>query len=247
MTDQWLPSVVVASNGVVGVLFYDRRNDPANNLDIDAYLAMSTDGGQTLLPNQRITATSFPPAINFNPGVNPTYMDDYNQMVAVGTRFYVVRGDNRNFVNQRPDPNAYFAVVGIEDCYVRDNPADDGTVHSTAGRAWQSPNIHPETRPIIFDTPTPVHLQVHNRRVGDAADVMVCLYWTDPTTHAPAGGVAAGPHLRRDNSLAVRNAHVQAAGGEGPVRFPFFIVDDPEEFWLADLVIDPATSPRGSA
>ena len=45
--DQWMPSVAVTSNGVIGIIFYDRRNDP-NNFDIDLYLALSKDGGRLI-------------------------------------------------------------------------------------------------------------------------------------------------------------------------------------------------------
>jgi hypothetical protein len=107
-TDQWMPSVAVASNGVVGVMFYDRRNDP-NNLNIDIYLALSNDSGVTFQPNQRITTASFPPAVNFDPAIAANYMGDYNQIVASGTNFYMAWGDNRDIVNGRNDPNVYFA------------------------------------------------------------------------------------------------------------------------------------------
>src|SRR5579863_2069672 len=53
-TDQWAPSVAVASNGVVGVMFYDRRNDPAN-LNIDVYLVMSTNVGRSARQFERLS------------------------------------------------------------------------------------------------------------------------------------------------------------------------------------------------
>jgi hypothetical protein len=110
VTDQWMPSLAVTSTGVVGIMFYDRRNDQANNLNIDIYLALSRVGGATILPNQRITTVSFPPAVNFDPAIATNYMGDYNQMVAVGNRFYLAWGDNRDLVGARNDPNVYFAV-----------------------------------------------------------------------------------------------------------------------------------------
>jgi hypothetical protein len=109
-TDQWMPSVAVASNGVVGVMFYDRRNDPTDNLNIDVYLAVSSDGGVTFQPNECITSTSFPPAVNFDPHIKAGYMGDYNQIVASGTTFYMAWGDNRDIVAGRADPNVIFAA-----------------------------------------------------------------------------------------------------------------------------------------
>jgi hypothetical protein len=183
-TDQWMPSVAV-TNRVVGVMFYDRRNDSTNNLNIDVYLAMSTDGGQTFLPNKRISTTSFPPAVNFDPRIRTNYMGDYNHMVASGTRFYMVWGDNRDLVGTRNDPNVYFAIVGTDDCFVRDNPADDGSVPSTPGMAWLSPDIRPDMNPSIFGTSNPVHIEVHNSGLLDNANVTVRFYWTDPATNIP--------------------------------------------------------------
>lgn len=113
-TDQWMPSVAVTEEGTVGVMFYDRRNDPAN-LNIDVYVAISTNHGKTFHPNQRITTTSFPPAVNFDPAIAWNYMGDYNQMVAQDERFYMVWGDNRDMVGARHDPNVYFAVFDVDD------------------------------------------------------------------------------------------------------------------------------------
>ena len=110
-TDQWMPSVAVASNGVVGVMFYDRRRDPAHDLKIDVFLATSADGGKTVSTNRRITTRSFPPAVNFDPAIAANYMGDYNQMVAVGTRFFMAWGDNRDKVGAHPDANVYFAAL----------------------------------------------------------------------------------------------------------------------------------------
>jgi hypothetical protein len=45
---------------VVNVVFYDRRNDPANLL-MDLYLAQSFDGGHSFEPNRRVTTVSSDP------------------------------------------------------------------------------------------------------------------------------------------------------------------------------------------
>lgn len=184
-TDQWMPSVAVSATGAVGVMFYDRRNDSAHNLNMDVYLAVSTDGGATFLPNQRITTATFPPAVNFDPRIAGNYMGDYNQMVAQGTRFYMVWGDNRDIVGTRNDPNVYFATVGTEDCYVRDNPSDDGSVPDT-GLLYISPDIAPAMNPSVFGTPNPVTITVHNMGQQDATNVVVSLFWADPATSIPS-------------------------------------------------------------
>jgi hypothetical protein len=184
-TDQWMVSLDIAANGVVGVMFYDRRNDPTSNLNIDVYVAPSIDGGNTFLPNKRITTTSFPPAVGFDPMIAFGYMGDYNQMAANGTRFHLAWGDNRDMVGTRNDPNVYYAVLGTEDCYVRDNPSDDGTVPDP-GLLYISPDIQPAMNPSVFGTPNPVTVQVNNMGPLDAKNVTVKLFWADPATNIPA-------------------------------------------------------------
>ena len=46
--DQWSPALTVSSMGTVDVIFYDRRNDPANNLTM-LYFARSGDDGNTFV------------------------------------------------------------------------------------------------------------------------------------------------------------------------------------------------------
>lgn len=108
-TAQWAPSVAVAANGVVGVLFYDRRNDPAN-VNTDVYLAESSDGGLSFMPNLRITGVSSPPVVDFETrGPWDDEFGDNIQVVAQGNAFYMAWGDNRDFVAARNDPDVFFA------------------------------------------------------------------------------------------------------------------------------------------
>ena len=58
--DQFHPWTVVSNDGVVNVIFYDRRNDPSNLL-MDLYLTQSFDGGLTFEPNIRVTTVSSDP------------------------------------------------------------------------------------------------------------------------------------------------------------------------------------------
>ena len=51
--DQFFPSLSVSPTGKVGVSWLDRRNDP-NNIDYQAFAAISTDGGRTF-PNTQLT------------------------------------------------------------------------------------------------------------------------------------------------------------------------------------------------
>ncbi|MBD3168446.1 MAG: T9SS type A sorting domain-containing protein [candidate division Zixibacteria bacterium] len=58
--DQFHPWLVVDENGVITVMFYDRRNDP-NNLLYDIYITQSSDAGYTWTENQRVTTVSSNP------------------------------------------------------------------------------------------------------------------------------------------------------------------------------------------
>ena len=58
--DQFHPWISVDQQGVISVIFYDRRNDP-NNYLMDIYLTQSFDGGLTFTPNKRLTTVSSDP------------------------------------------------------------------------------------------------------------------------------------------------------------------------------------------
>lgn len=58
--DQFHPWISVNPDGVVSVVFYDRRLDPSN-LYFDVWVTHSFDGGQTWTPNQRVTNVSSSP------------------------------------------------------------------------------------------------------------------------------------------------------------------------------------------
>jgi hypothetical protein len=97
-TDSYQPGVAVDQTGAVAVCWYDRRNDPHNNL-IDRYCGVSHDAAATFT-NVRKTSTSFPPAHGMDDIVNPAYMGDYDWMAVDGLKmtsgfisaFQVVRG-----------------------------------------------------------------------------------------------------------------------------------------------------------
>ena len=56
-TSQYMPRVAVSGSGRVDVVFYDRRND-GRDIMTDAYLATSTDDGETFT-NRRLSSESF--------------------------------------------------------------------------------------------------------------------------------------------------------------------------------------------
>jgi len=120
-TDQFEPHLAVADNGDVGVAWYDRRNDVANNFNIDVYTAFSSNGGAGFGALTQVTDVSFGvPQLNpyFTGGTATCYMGEYLAIAGQGGGFYYVWGDNRNIVttaawpapNGRPDPDVFFDV-----------------------------------------------------------------------------------------------------------------------------------------
>lgn len=148
-TDQFEPHVAVADNGDLGVVWYDRRNDATNNLNIDVYTAFSSDGGATFGGLVRVTDQSFGvPSLNpnFNPGAAQCYMGEYLAMTGQGGGFYYLWGDNRNTVTNaawpagRPDPDIFFdAFAGPSNVApvvsVDDASGDEGSAIALSGTA----------------------------------------------------------------------------------------------------------------
>src|SRR5262249_17487028 len=120
--DQWQPALALTPDGShVGIFWYDRRLDPANNL-IDRFGTIGTVSGHNASfgANFRITDVSFPPAFGQDPFINsffPTYMGDYDQAVADNSSFYITWGDNRlgdTFFAYQPDVRfAKIPVTGL--------------------------------------------------------------------------------------------------------------------------------------
>jgi hypothetical protein len=120
LNDQWQPALAVTPDGShVGIFWYDRRLDPADNL-IDRFGTIGTVSCHSVsfAPNFRITDVSFPPAFGQDPIVDPTYMGDYDMAVADNSYFYTTWGDNRlgdaSFANQPDVRFAKIPVSGLE-------------------------------------------------------------------------------------------------------------------------------------
>jgi hypothetical protein len=81
--DQWQPSMRVASDGTIGVTWYDRRWS-ADHYYYDLAYGQSTDGGLTWSPNQRVSDQSS----------NPTALQDVKGIDDLGFRKDMVFGPN---------------------------------------------------------------------------------------------------------------------------------------------------------
>jgi hypothetical protein len=94
--DQFFPALSVSDTGLVGVSWLDRRNDP-NNIDYQAFAAISTDGGQTF-PNQRLTKAFSDPNNN---GTGNNWMGDYTGNTWAGNDFIAAWMDSSNGVDMQ--------------------------------------------------------------------------------------------------------------------------------------------------
>jgi hypothetical protein len=102
------PSVEVASDGTVGVSYYDFRfNTPAPGALTDAFLAHSHDGGSTWAEN-RLTPTSFD--IEQAPVARGYFLGDYEGLTSAGPTFLPF------FIQAESAPanptDAFFTTVG---------------------------------------------------------------------------------------------------------------------------------------
>jgi hypothetical protein len=89
--DQFFPWINVASNGEIGATWLDRRNDP-NNINYDAYLGGSTNGGGSFPLNAKLTSVMSNP---FNDGFGGAFMGDYTGNTIIGATLYASWMDSR--------------------------------------------------------------------------------------------------------------------------------------------------------
>jgi hypothetical protein len=117
--DQFFPDIAVNAQGVIEVVWYDRRLDP-RNLRMNVFEVRSYNGGRSWVPDHRLTLTSFDPAVGYDPLLNPNYMGDYLDIKATttpsgrGSDFLVSWGDFRRVITTnggtRPDQDVFFTV-----------------------------------------------------------------------------------------------------------------------------------------
>jgi len=85
--DQFFPWLSISPNGLVGVSWFDRRNDPAN-ISYQAYAAISSDGGESFQQNvQLTTAFSNPDNSGYAQGVN--FLGHYSGNTWDGPNYFI--------------------------------------------------------------------------------------------------------------------------------------------------------------
>jgi hypothetical protein len=121
-TDQWQPTIAVSPDGSkVGIFYYSRQEDPANNNLFKYYGSIGAIVGATVTfaPNFAISdVPSLPEFGRDDFAFAPTYMGDYNQAAATPGAFHVAWSDNRDdhplpAGAPRKDPNVYYAKIDL--------------------------------------------------------------------------------------------------------------------------------------
>jgi hypothetical protein len=91
--DQFHPWLVCDENGILHLIFYDRRNDVPQNLLMDLYYTYSNDGGLTWSPNERITTVSSNPALD---SLDSGLIGEYNGLAVFDGVIHPIWTDTRN-------------------------------------------------------------------------------------------------------------------------------------------------------
>ncbi len=101
--------------GKLSVMFYDSRLCPTND-SMDVFATYSTNGGESFVPNQRISNKTFRITVGSNSP--PSYQGDYNSITSNSKTSMVIWADFRN--NSYGSYSAYFP-----DFALRLNPTQD--------------------------------------------------------------------------------------------------------------------------
>jgi hypothetical protein len=109
--DQFHPWLYVDEQGVIHVIFYDRRNDEGRNLWMDVYYTRSTDGGETFSPNMRITTESCDPTAGT---ITAGLLGEYIGLTAYDNIIHPVWTDTREG-NQDVYTASVDVSTGVED------------------------------------------------------------------------------------------------------------------------------------
>jgi hypothetical protein len=136
--DQFHPWTTVNPDGVVTVVFYDRRLDPANYL-FDLCVTHSFDGGVTWTPNQRVTGVSSTPDVT-NP--QQRVLAEYIGVASSRLRATAVYTDTRG-----GDEDVYAANMPLRLFPPQLIAPDDGsqTTDPIVSFAWDDYSIYDES------------------------------------------------------------------------------------------------------
>jgi hypothetical protein len=149
--DQFHPWLCVDNQGVITVVFYDRRNDPGNLL-MDLYLTQSYDGGATFTPNERVTSVSSDPTAGTRAGI----IGEYNCVTVADGYVHPIWTDTRD-----GDQNVYTGVHDTLDVH-----------ECLSSQGGESPGrIEVLTSPVAGDAEIRFKLEAGNQAALDLYDL----------------------------------------------------------------------------
>jgi hypothetical protein len=160
-TDQWQPNVVVSPEGDrLGIFYYSRQQDQANNNLFKYYgrIATISGGTVTFAPGFAVSDTQSFPEIR-DPVVEGNVMSDYDQAYARPGFFDVTWSDNRDDLPGCPplkDPNCYYQSIPLGNVTPTPTPAPTPTATPTPTvTPTPTPRPHPTPRPRPTPLPRP--------------------------------------------------------------------------------------------
>ena len=155
-TDQWQPTIVVSPAGDrLGIFYYSRQEDPANNNLFKYYGRTATISGGTVtfLSSAAVSDTASLPEFGRDSVVNYVYMGDYQQAFATSDFFHIAWADNRDdfpLGPPRKDPNMYYDKIALGTPTPTPTATPTATVTPTA-----TPTSTPTPRPVPTPRPRP--------------------------------------------------------------------------------------------
>ncbi len=99
-TDQFFPWIAIGPDGLLSLIWLDRRSDP-NNVNYDAYYTNTADG-RNFLPNVKISSATSIVDDTYNGG-------DYNNLVVTSQGIFAVWNDTRYLTPDVPNSRVFFA------------------------------------------------------------------------------------------------------------------------------------------
>jgi|GEM_PF-1074431 len=139
-TDQWNPNIAITPDGSsLGIFYYSREEDPANNLfKYRGRTAAISGGTLSILPSFPISTVASFPEFGRDAVVNTVYMGSYDVAVTADGKYHVTWSDNRDDYTSGPprkDPNIYYrnilALLSGPNILVAPNPVNFGNVELT--------------------------------------------------------------------------------------------------------------------
>jgi hypothetical protein len=111
-TDQFFPTLSVGASNQVSIAWYDRRNDPDDNLLVDYYQRMSFDGGATwTTPSERLSDESSP--IYLDTSLASCYHGDYDTQIQTSSHVVAQWADDRRMQNGHNDADVWVDRVPV--------------------------------------------------------------------------------------------------------------------------------------